>query len=96
MNSPVKFPENLQDVLPTNYAVNLAELELEQRQAIAEDFRRWRECKAVFSKRFGLTTAEQVTRADNEIRDWVLSLEPTAYREDMRRRLNQMKLRIKK
>lgn len=92
----IKFPENLQDVLPTNYAVNLAELELEQRQAIAEDFRRWRECKAVFSKRFGLTTAAQVTRADNEIRDWVMALEPEQYRDDMRRRLNYLKGKLKK
>lgn len=92
----IKFAENLHEVLPTDYTKNLALIPKENRDAIAEDFRRWRVVREVFAKRFGLVSEFAVKRADKEIRDWVMALEPEQYRDDMRRRLNELKGKLKK
>lgn len=95
-NNEIKFAENLHEALPTNHIGNLALLSKDQRDAIAEDFRRWRVCKEVFAPRFGCETQLQIEKADHDIRQFISTLEPEAYKNDMRRRLNSMKSRLKK
>jgi hypothetical protein len=92
----VKFAENLHEVLPTDYSKNLGLLPKENRDAIAEDFRRWRECRNIFEQRYGCETKFQVDKANRNISAWIEALQPAAYREDMRRRLNYLHGKMKK
>ncbi len=56
---------------------NLAQLPLEQRQAIEQDKRRWQEANQLTN-----------TKRPDEIRAWLMKQLDDEYREDMRRRLN--------
>ena len=68
---------------------NLAQLSIEQRNAIEQDKQRWREANHMIS-----------TKSPTEIRAWLMRELDDEYREDMRRRLNVIRLnrqaRIKK
>lgn len=91
----IPFAENLADSLPTNYAVNLATLPVEQRNAIAEDFRRWRLAQEWFARRKSAKTTQEKQSADGALRAFIATVEPQAYRDDMRRRLNILKGKLK-
>lgn len=56
---------------------NLAQLPIEQRQAIEQDKRRWQEANQLTN-----------TKRPDEIRAWLMKQLDDEYREDMRRRLN--------
>ncbi len=56
---------------------NLAQLPMEQRQAIEQDKRRWQEANQLTN-----------TKRPDEIRAWLMKQLDDEYREDMRRRLN--------
>jgi len=56
---------------------NLAQLPIEQRQAIEQDKRRWIEANELTD-----------TKRPDEIRAWLMKQLDDEYREDMRRRLN--------
>jgi len=56
---------------------NLAQLPMEQRQAIEQDKRRWQEANQLTN-----------TKRPDEIRAWLMKQLDDEYREDIRRRLN--------
>lgn len=84
----IPFAENLADVYPAYHVGNLALLSADQRAAIAEDNRRWRLAGEIFEKRRIDVGLIAVATADKAIRDGIALMQPDAYREDMRRRLN--------
>ena len=94
-HSKVMFGENLFDVLPKNYQGNHAALPKEQRDAIAEDFRRWRLAEEMFKQRRQASSEDQAKKANKRIVEGLAILEPAQYREDMRRRLNILKGTLK-
>lgn len=87
----IPFADCLFQTLPTDYTHNLAALPKEQRDAIAEDFRRWRLAKEWFEPRRVALTLPAKQKADGALRSYIATLEPQAYRDDMRRRLNILK-----
>lgn len=87
----IKFAENFAEVYPAGCSTNLADLPKDQRDAIKEDFRRWALAAEMFKRVTTATTDLLKGRADNEVRAWLLSLEPKPYQDDMRRRLNILK-----
>jgi hypothetical protein len=91
----IPFADNLLESLPKSYLGNLALLPLEQRAAIDEDARRWRLANTMFEKRMVATGLAQITKANRDIVDGLNTMEPAGYREDMRRRLNILKGKLK-
>lgn len=83
----IPFAENLLDVLPKNYVGNLGDLPKEQQEAISEDNRRWYLATVMFEPRKNAKGLDR-ERAHKRIRDGLAVMQPDAYREDMRRRLN--------
>lgn len=82
------FAENLADCLPKSYGKNLAEMNEIQLMAMREDNRRWRECEERYKE---LKSATNRKQAAEDIGNWIRSLKPHAYCEDMRRRMNQLR-----
>lgn len=93
--STIRFAEDLADHLPETYLGNHALLPLDQRQAMAEDLRRWKLAYEWFSRRKSAKTQQERISADNQLRLFIPTIEPAAYRDDMRRRLNILKGKIK-
>jgi hypothetical protein len=91
----IPFANNLLESLPKSYLGNLALLPLEQRAAIDEDARRWRVANTMFEKRIAAAGLAQITKANRDIVDGLSTMEPSGYREDMRRRLNILKGKLK-
>ena len=92
---PIPFAENLAEVLPPQPVYNVASFPLEQRQAIAEDLRRWRVAHEWFARRKAAKTQQERISADSQLRLFIPTIEPAAYRDDMRRRLNILKSKLK-
>lgn len=91
----IPFAENLPEVLPKGQIFNLGLLPKEQRDAVAEDLRRWREATIIFEKRKVAVGISAINAANAKIKEGIALFHPEAYREDMRRRLNILKAKLK-
>lgn len=91
----IPFAENLQECLPKEYGKNLAEMTEIHLQAMQEDNRRWRECEERFKPLKNASDYCEKKKHAASIAQWILSLKPHAYREDMRRRMNHLREKYK-
>ena len=88
----IPFAENLQECLPMEYGKNLAEMNEIHLQAMQEDNRRWRECEERYK---ALKASSNRKLAAEEVGNWLRSLAPLKYQEDMRRRMNHLREKYK-
>lgn len=91
----IPFAENLAQHLPGSYNKNLATLNELQVQAMQEDNRRWRLAEQRYKARQDADDEVKLTKANNMIRTWLDSLQPRAYQDDMRRRVNKLREKFK-
>lgn len=91
----ISFSENLQEFLPKEYGKNLAEMTETQLLAMYEDNRRWRECEERFKPLKNAGDYCEKKKQAASIAQWILSLKPFNYREDMRRRMNHLREKYK-
>ena len=91
----IPFAENLQECLPNEYGQNLALMDEKQLLAMYEDNRRWRECEERFKQIKNAGDYCEKKRQAASIAQWILSLKPHAYREDMRSRMNHLREKYK-
>lgn len=91
----IAFAENLHEVLPKSYLGNLALLSDEQRSAIAEDLRRWKLAHEMFSPQREASSESTKKAAIAKIKNSIEALTPEGYREDMRKRLNILRIKHK-
>lgn len=88
----IPFAENLAQHLPGSYNKNLALLNEMQMMAMHEDNRRWRLAEQRYK---ALKSATNRKQAAEEVGNWIRSLKPHAYCEDMRRRMNHLREKYK-
>lgn len=88
----IPFAENLQECLPKEYGQNLALMDEKQLLAMYEDNRRWRECEERYK---ALKASSNRKLAADEVGNWLRSLKPLKYQEDMRRRMNHLREKYK-
>ena len=91
----IPFADNLAQMLPDPMHRNYGTLPDEQRAALAEDNRRWHMAEVMFEKRRHAIGVDAQKRANRDIVDGLKTMKPDAYREDMRRRLNILKGKLK-
>jgi hypothetical protein len=82
-------------MLPKDYTHNHALLPLEQRQAMAEDLRRWKLAIEMFAPRKAANGLAAINAANTKIKLGLEAIPAGGYREDMRRRLNILKGKLK-
>jgi len=83
----IPFADGLEAFLPVNYLGNHALLPQIQRDAMAEDNRRWFLAHTMFEPRRSAVGLLALERVDQKIREGLALMHPMAYRDDMRRRL---------
>lgn len=91
----IPFAENLADCLPKYYGKNLAEMNEIQLMAMQEDNRRWHECEERYKAVKFESDYVKKRKASEDVAKWLGQLNPFAYREDMRRRMNHLREKYK-